>query len=412
MPLTGFWPLGCCHGRWLCPLLINALGRVLRIIIHLLWGLWDGFVHTLLKSALVLVWPRGAIKWDFWRIIFCTIWLEKCTKNGVVTVEFDTASLGPLNRAAEVFRRRIFEELQMFSIVSVLLAGMTFAPLVTPFDDTIMTGPLMDCFTVCCYLAMVLSVLLTGLYARLATTLRYCPNGKYIIWFIYRFEPTFALMHITFMCTIHLVIIAASAALWNNWRCQLKVDGETSKLRPLLLAEVSDTGVKYGECSRSNMALYALYVTVGACVIYFLYVWSNSMFCHHNGLSGILYKTGKDEHIPKFMRHFKKVLEEEPFKVYGKKEPTQKRNEHKEYLTATTLDFCNERPCPSTCDNCFCEPGVAVVLPECCCEEDNAWTKVTQKLWRNDLQIGKCVICNEPPHWQTMVTSANPPIDC
>jgi hypothetical protein len=84
---------------------------------------------------------------------------------------------GPLSLAAEVFRQRISEELTMFSVVSVLLAGMTFAPIVTPFDANIQNGPVLDCFVVSCYLGLVLSVLLTGMYTRLATALRYCPGS-------------------------------------------------------------------------------------------------------------------------------------------------------------------------------------------------------------------------------------------
>jgi hypothetical protein len=56
---------------------INILVRCIwRVPVHVVWLAWDAVLHPVLKMLLVLVWPRGAISWDFWRIVFCTIWLE------------------------------------------------------------------------------------------------------------------------------------------------------------------------------------------------------------------------------------------------------------------------------------------------------------------------------------------------
>jgi hypothetical protein len=243
------------------------------------------------------------VSWNFWRLVFCSIWLENIKDSArqkarplavMVNGTWPQGNLwtqagqhhrdaGPLSLAAKVFRQRISEELTMFSVVSVLLASMTFAPIVTPFDANIQNGPVLDCFVVSCYLGLVLSVLLTGMYTRLATALRYCPGSKYIIWYIYRFEPTFALMHITFMFTIHLVIIAGSCALWSQWRCQF-MQGEGGwdfMLHPLAFSQLGSsgnpnifngtsalntTGTTFGECvSEGNRALTGLFIAL-ACV--------------------------------------------------------------------------------------------------------------------------------------------------
>lgn len=285
----------------------------------------------------------------------------------------------PLSQAATEFRTRIFEELQMFSIVSVLMAGMAFAPLVVPFGDTVITGPALDCLMICCYLSATLALLLTGLYARLATVLRYCPTGKYVIWYIYRFEPTFALMHIAFMCTTHLIIAAASAALWSPWKCQLiKTTGQNSKeqyqQRALAFSGNTGTTVEASECgTKGNHALMGLYITMGICVLYFLYTWANSLFCRHNGLCGILNRSSQSGlnigYIHTLMEHCKDILTEQPFSVY-----TRVTNTAADQLLvslgvhhiATSLDLAGE--CPFSCaTSCFAEAGVAVRSKCCCC---------------------------------------------
>lgn len=57
--------------------IINLLLRFTwRVTVHLGWLAWDAVLQPALKMLLVLVWPRGAISWDLWRIVFCSIWLE------------------------------------------------------------------------------------------------------------------------------------------------------------------------------------------------------------------------------------------------------------------------------------------------------------------------------------------------
>jgi hypothetical protein len=300
----------------------------------------------------------------------------------------------PLSTAAAEFRQRISDELTMFSVVSVLLAGMTFAPLVTPFDDTIPTGPALDCFVVCCYLSIILSLLLTGMYARLATVLRYCPSGKYIVWYIYRFEPTFALMHIAFMINIHLVILAGSCALWSQWRCQFKEASDLPQsafyLRPLAFSSLGSTetinifstnsngmhnatGTTFAECvNKSSRAFTGMYIAAGMCVLYFLYTWANSMFCRSNGLSGVLKRavdpsqqpaSADSKHIRRLMVCCKDILAQQPFNVY---EYAYIRNKDKpeEVHRVRTLALGHECPWPWPCrDGCFFEPATTVAAP-------------------------------------------------
>jgi hypothetical protein len=168
----------------------------------------------------------------------------------------------------------------MFAIVSVLLSAMAFAAFATvpdtPKNETTTTEPdtpkntttansdprLFAGFLVCDFMTFLLGLILTGMYVRLSTVLRYCPSGRYIVWFIYRFEPAFALMHIVFTCAIHCALLAALFVAWFAWR--------------QVVAESVMTG---------------LTCTAAACLLYFEYTWANSMFCRDHGLLGIIGRT-------------------------------------------------------------------------------------------------------------------------
>jgi hypothetical protein len=70
-------PLLCEWLRWLPVVVINAVLKVLwRIPVHLVWLAWDAVLQPVLKMLLVLVWPRAAVSWNFWHLVFCSIWLE------------------------------------------------------------------------------------------------------------------------------------------------------------------------------------------------------------------------------------------------------------------------------------------------------------------------------------------------
>lgn len=344
-----------CTG-WCCGVVaVNVICRPFRIIWHLFWFAWYGVLQPILKLLLVcLFWPRGSVAWDFWRKVFCSMWLDEAStgiKDKVELTADDLKTLegDALSKAAEKFRQRISDELSMFSFVATLLATMTFTPLVTPYNPSTITGSALDGFVVCTYLAMTLSVLLAGLFVRMATTLRYCPTGNYIIWYIYRFEPTFVLMHLLFMCNIHLTILAASFALWANWRVQH--DKQTNRFTEIL------TGSLHGKPTAPS--ILCLYITAGSCVLYFLYLWANSLFCRHNGLCGILDRAAADENntkLQKLMTHCKYILAQPPFQIYDAvKDPNPAE------FKVKSLDFRNECPFPQHCSiNCFLDNDVSV----------------------------------------------------
>lgn len=65
-----------CVKAW-CVVLFNLILRIYKIVVHLGWLLWAAVLHTVLRAALVMVWPRGAVRWPFWKLVFCTMWLNK-----------------------------------------------------------------------------------------------------------------------------------------------------------------------------------------------------------------------------------------------------------------------------------------------------------------------------------------------
>jgi hypothetical protein len=237
---------------------------------------------------------------------------------------------GPLDAAAKDFRQRLSSELEMFAIVSVLLSAMAFAAFATVPDTLIMpdtpangttrivtdtpaNGPtwnvlyattsattavphtrLFTGFLVCDFMTFLLGLTLTGMYVRLSTVLRYCPSGRYIVWFIYRFEPAFALMHIAFMCAIHCALLAALFVAWFAWRQIVKEE-----------------------------VMIGLTCTAAACLLYFEYTWANSMFCRDHGLLGIIGRTIDHPcevrhayYVSRLMDCCTLLLSQQPFKLY------------------------------------------------------------------------------------------------
>jgi hypothetical protein len=84
-----------------CPIWLKAAGvvafnvpwRFVKVFMHLVWLLIDAVLHPLLKMALVLVWPRGAIRWPFWKLVFCTMWLNKIKAQAITE---NTAQVPPV----------------------------------------------------------------------------------------------------------------------------------------------------------------------------------------------------------------------------------------------------------------------------------------------------------------------------
>jgi hypothetical protein len=69
-----------CTG-WCCGVVaVNVICRPFRIIWHLFWFAWYGVLQPILKLLLVcLFWPRGSVAWDFWRKVFCSMWLDEAS---------------------------------------------------------------------------------------------------------------------------------------------------------------------------------------------------------------------------------------------------------------------------------------------------------------------------------------------
>jgi hypothetical protein len=298
----------------------------------------------------------------------------------------------PLEAAAEEFRDRISGELNMFAVVAVLLATMTFTAFVTapgamvmreiPSDadtsiaalaellkqllgnatNTTTSAPTsssmlskeavpkcyngyawttsclwLNGFLVCDFVALTLSLVVTGMYVRFSTVLRYCPTGKYVVWFIHRMEPSFALLHVVFMFSIHLAILAAGFVGWGVW------------------VRLTGPGVLIG-----------ITVAAAVCLLYFEYSYGNSMFCRDHGLTGVLSKLtgsggtsvekgGANPSIQDLVKHFRSVLAKEPFGLY-----TELANMPGTWDIVSKFDDW-----PGCCDP-WCEDNIKVTIGKWC----------------------------------------------
>jgi hypothetical protein len=268
----------------------------------------------------------------------------------------DDIDSGPLEAAAKDFREQLSSELEMFSIVSILLAGVAFAAFMTVPSNLIApeleqsknatasttkiitAGPpaeLLHGFLVCDFMTLLLGLVLTGMNVRLSTVLRYCPSGRYIIWFIHRFEPTFALMHIASMCAIHCALLAACFTAWGAWH------------------QISEGRVMVG-----------ITATAAVCLLYFEYTWANSMFCRNHGLLGIIGRTLDHPcevrhayYVSRLMDCCTLLLSQQPFKLYDADRVCGG------VRIKVPAAFFDDLPCTDvSCSDCFGEYGRVVMV--------------------------------------------------
>lgn len=116
---------------------------------------------------------------------------------------------------------------------------------------------------VCMFLSSFLSLLLTGMFARLASNLCFCPDRRGVLWFLWRFGPTISVMHD--LLSLNLILTGLGALFWvlGAW---YKWDLDQQHKRHAISASAVAT----------------------LCLLYYLYFHTNSFFDKHHGMLGVV----------------------------------------------------------------------------------------------------------------------------